>query len=131
MSNQSEQRTIDDQLDAVEASLLALMQAMSPAKSAVVVAEKNGSTSAEMRDGHKSRKQRERESISMRLAAIERSLANISSTLSDAKTEVGDNCHIEQVCVGYRCVRWGSTGNGGTVKCLEYEAIYEYRFVCE
>lgn len=129
MSNQSEQSAIDNQFDLVEASLLALMQTISPAKSVVV--EKNSSTIAEMRDGRKSREQRERESTSMRLAAIQRSLANISSTLSDAKVGVGENCHTEKVRVGWRCVRWGSTGNGGTAKCLEHEGIYEYRFVCK
>ncbi len=131
MTSQTEQGAIGDQLDTIEASLLTLLQAISPAKSTVVVVEKNNVTSTDIRDRHKSQEQREAEAISMRLAAIQKSLVNISSALSTAKAGVGENCHIEKVCVGFRCVRWGSTGNGGTAKCLEYEGIYEYRFVCK
>lgn len=130
MSNQSEQRAIDDQLDAAEASLLALIQTISPVNSAVVVIEKSSSTRVEIRDGHKSREQRESESISIRLAAIQRSLANISIALSDTKAKIGENCQFEKVLVDFRCVNWGSAGNGGTAKCLAYEGVYEYQFIC-
>jgi len=133
MTNQSGLEAISDQLGAVEASLYALLQAKCPTKSPIVVTEENNPTGAELWDGQKSREQHEAESICMRLTAIQRSLVNFTFPFPNPADDIpiGDNCHTEKVCIGWRCVSWGSTGNGGTPKCLEYEGIYEYRFVCD
>ncbi len=131
MTNQSGLEAISDQLGAVEASLFALLQAISPTKSPIVVTKKDSPTDVELRDGQKSHEQHETESICMRLAAIQRSLVNFAFPLPADGIPIGDNCHTEKVCVGWRCVSWGPTGNGGTAKCLKYEGIYEYRFVCK
>jgi len=123
MNTPSKQDEIDDRLAAVEASLLALMKSIAP-KAEVVVVDKEMCPCVEVHDEHTSREQRDHESILARLAAIQKSLTNF------ANLAVGENCHWEQVAVGWRCVKWGSTGNGGTAKCLEYETIYEHRYVC-
>jgi len=137
MSTQSKQGEIDDRLAAVEAALLALMKSIAP-KSEVVMVNKEIPSGAEMHDEHKSRKQRDHESILARLAAIQKSLTNFANfpfgdpiLPGDDLPPVGQNCRWEQVVVNWRCVKWGSTGNGGTAKCLEYEPIYESRFICD
>lgn len=137
MSTQSKQGEIDDRLAAVEAALLALMKSIAP-KAKVVMVNKGILSDAELHDEHKSREQRDHESILARLAAIQNSLVNFASfpfgdpiLPGDDLPPVGGNCRWEQVVVSYRCVKWGSTGNGGTAKCLEYEPIYESRWICD
>ncbi len=136
MSTQSKQEEIDIRLAAIEAALVTLMKSIAP-KSKVVVLDKKCPSGAEVCDEHVSREQRDHESVLARLAAIQKSLANFASfpfgdpiLPGDDVPPVGDNCRWEQVIVSWRCVRWGSTGNGGSAKCLEYEPIYESKFVC-
>jgi len=137
MSTQSEQEEINARLAAIEVALATLMKSIAP-KLGVVIVDKKCSSGAETCDERLSREQRDQESVLARLDAIQKSLTNFSSfpfgnpiLPGDDLPPVGDNCHWEQVIVNWRCVRWGSTGNGGTPKCLEYEPIYENRFVCD
>ena len=125
---------INEQLTAIEAVLSKLARAAALGK-AIKEAEPAPSGRETSFDPNKSREEHEHQSILARLSAIRQSLASYPFGQpilpGDELPPVGQNCRVEKVIVDWKCVQWGSTGNGGTAKCVKAEPIYEYRFICK
>jgi hypothetical protein len=121
-------RSAQEHLDKTEEAIAMIVQNMSNGE-----AETAGPAEVAQHDDRRlSPEEAEAELFSQRQQAIERSLSNIATAVANSKKGVGSNCHWKEVCTYWYCKKWGSTGNGGTAKCLEYECgATEWRLVCD
>jgi hypothetical protein len=66
-------------------------------------------------------------SVSSGAYAKDKALKDFSS-----EQDLSIDCPMETYCCRQKCVQFGSTGNGGTARCIEYECIQEcVRFKCK
>lgn len=121
-------QAVQEHLDKAEKTIELIVTGLSNGK--IEKVEPTGATIKDVRQ--LSPEDAEAELIRQRLVAVERSLSNIAKSMSHEKDGVGSNCYWKEECTYWYCTKWGSTGNGGTAKCLEYACgATEWKWVCD
>jgi hypothetical protein len=134
-------QAVNDELAAVEKSIERIMQILSgqqkPLEKPLSTITANALAAKTTANGRQAKAsepadQATDELTKQRLAAAEKSLANVATALANKDDKPRSNCHWERVCVYITCCRWGAPpSDPGTVKCLDQCCgAYENKLVC-